>query len=158
MVEILSHKKAYNTCEGFREPQGLCGTRGGPVSGLQSFRSTGGDDTLVRGGPTPAGLRPPPRSRNPAGRRGLIGPAPSLAPPLLGFRVLAPPPAASSTLPLALSSLYLAPRPQAPPVPRSMSSRTLSSLTFIRPWEEPSASLGRFLPLPGSLPRPGSTQ
>ena len=55
MVEILSHKKAYNTCEGFGESQGLWGTGGGPVSGPQSFGSAGVDDTLVRGGPTPAG-------------------------------------------------------------------------------------------------------
>uniref|UniRef100_A0A8C9JNM1 Grid2 interacting protein n=1 Tax=Panthera tigris altaica TaxID=74533 RepID=A0A8C9JNM1_PANTA len=49
VVEILSHKKAYNTCEGFGESQGLWGTGGGPVSGPQSFGSAGVDDTLVRG-------------------------------------------------------------------------------------------------------------
>lgn len=40
MVEILSHKKAYNTCEGVEESQGLWGTGGGPLSGPQSFEST----------------------------------------------------------------------------------------------------------------------
>lgn len=52
VVEILSHKKAYNTCEGLGSPRGM-GDRRWP-SGPQSFGSTCVDDTLVLGGPTPA--------------------------------------------------------------------------------------------------------
>lgn len=36
VVEILSHKKAYNTCEGPGSPKGCGGTGSGPSSGPQS--------------------------------------------------------------------------------------------------------------------------
>lgn len=78
MVEILSHKKAYNTCEGPGRPRGCREQDAAPPSGPQS-RGSAPWMTEIR----LQGFLPPP-PHMPAAQRGegpLPGPTPSQIPP-----------------------------------------------------------------------------